>query len=58
MCRQGLYFLPAVFIMPWLFGITGLEAAQAVADVCTFLTSLPFAIWIYRLLTAMSQQNA
>ena len=52
MCRQGLYFLPAVFIMPWLFGITGLEAAQAVADLCTFLTSLPFAVWIIRELGA------
>ena len=48
MCRQGLYFLPAVFIMPWLFGITGLEAAQAAADLCTFLTSLPFAVGIIR----------
>ena len=52
MCRQGLYFLPAVFIMPWLFGITGLEAAQAVADLCTFLTSLPFAVGIIRELGA------
>ena len=56
MCRQGLYFLPAVFIMSWLLGITGLEAAQAVADVCTFLTSLPFAIWISRELSAKSQK--
>jgi hypothetical protein len=34
--------------MPWLFGITGLEAAQAAADLCTFLTSLPFAVGIIR----------
>ena len=41
-----------------MFGITGLEAAQAVADVCTFLTSLPFAVWISRILSAKSQHNA
>ena len=58
MCRQGLYFLPAVFVMSWLWGITGLEAAQAVADACTFLTSLPFAIWILKELSVKSQQNA
>ena len=58
MCRQGLYFLPAVLIMSWLWGITGLEAAQAIADVCTFLTSLPFAIWISRELSAKSLYNA
>jgi len=57
MCRQGLYFLPAVFIMPWLLGLTGLEAAQAIADACTFLTSLPFAIWIVRELNAKSQKS-
>ena len=34
------------------------EAAQAIADVCTFLTSLPFAVWISRILTAKSQHNA
>ena len=39
-------------------GIIGLEAAQAVADACTFLTSLPFAVWIIRKLNVMSQQNA
>jgi putative MATE family efflux protein len=58
MCRQGLYFLPAVFIMPLLFGMTGLEAAQAVADLCTFLTSLPFAVGIIKKLSVMSQNNA
>ena len=41
-----------------LWGITGLEATQAVADACTFLTSLPFAIWIIRKLNAKSQRNA
>ena len=46
----------AVFIMPWLFGMTGLEAAQAVADLCTFLTSLPFAVGIIRELGAKAQK--
>ena len=48
MCRQGICFLPAVFIAPWLWGLTGLEATQAIADWMTFLISLPFAIKIYR----------
>ena len=51
MCRQGICFLPAVFIAPWLWGLTGLEAAQAIADALTFLISLPFSIWIYRTLS-------
>ncbi len=56
MCRQGICFLPAVFIAPWLWGLTGLEAAQAIADAMTFLISLPFAIWIIRKLSNESSK--
>ena len=52
MCRQGICFLPAVFIAPRLWGLTGLEAAQAIADLMTFLVALPFSIGIYRELTS------
>lgn len=52
MCRQGICFLPAVFIAPWLWELTGLEAAQAIADAMTFLISLPFAIKIYKELSS------
>ena len=48
MCRQGICFLPAVFIASWLWGLTGLEAAQAIADAMTFCISLPFAIKIIK----------
>ena len=57
MCRQRICFLPAVFIAPWLWGLTGLEAAQAIADALTFLISLPFAIWIIRVLTAKEKDS-
>ena len=46
--RQGLFFIPAVLILPRLLGLQGVEMAQAVADVCTFLMSIPFAVWISR----------
>lgn len=42
--RQGLFFLPAVFLLPRLWGLSGLEWTQAVADVLTFLFTLPFAV--------------
>ena len=57
MCRQGICFLPAVFIAPWLWGLTGLEAAQAIADALTFLISLPFSIWIYRTLSTKEKNS-
>ena len=51
MCRQGICFLPAVFIAPLIWGLTGLEAAQAIADLLSFLIALPFAINIVKELT-------
>ena len=48
MCRHGVCFLPTVFIAPWIWGLTGLEAAQAIADAMTFFISLPFCIKIIK----------
>ena len=42
--RNGLFFIPAVLILPALFGLTGVEITQSVADVCTMMISIPFAI--------------
>ena len=46
--RQGLFFIPALLVLPRFFGLQGVEMTQAVADLCTFLLSLPFAIGISR----------
>lgn len=47
-CRQGIFFVPLVFLLPALFGITGIEAVQAAADLMTFLISIPFLIFFFR----------
>ena len=44
MGRQGLFFIPAIMILPVFLGLQGVEMTQAVADALTFLLSLPFAI--------------
>ena len=48
MARQGLFFVPAVLILPRLLGLTGLEISQAVADVITFAVAIPLQISIFR----------
>lgn len=35
--RQGLFFIPALLILPRLLGLFGIQMAQAVADACTFV---------------------
>ena len=41
MARQGLFLIPLVLILPRLFGLTGLELAQPLGDLCTFLLAIP-----------------
>lgn len=55
--RNGLFFLPAVLILPIFFGLLGVQMAQAVADVFTFMLSLPYAVWITRTLTRKNNAN-
>lgn len=38
--RQGLFFIPALIILPQFFGLLGIQMAQAVADVFTFITTM------------------
>ena len=47
-CRNGLFFLPAILLLPLWIGLTGVQMAQAVADIFTFMLSLPYALWISR----------
>ena len=48
MARQGLFFVPAVLILPRLFGLWGLQISQAVADVITFAVAIPLQISVFR----------
>jgi len=42
--RQGLFFLPLIFILPYFFGLFGVQICQTVADVCACLMAVPFTI--------------
>ena len=42
--RQGLYFIPCIFILPYFFGIRGIEGVYPLCDLLTCMTSLPFAL--------------
>lgn len=46
--RNGLFFLPAILLLPVWLGLQGVQMAQAVADALSFLLSVPYAFWISR----------
>ena len=43
-CRQGVCFIPLILTLPRVLGLVGIELCQPIADVLTFLISLPFLI--------------
>ncbi len=46
--RRGLFFIPFLFLLPHYYGLQGLEAAQPVADVCTFALTVPILTYTFR----------
>ena len=46
--RQGLFFIPALFIGRALLGFFGIEIAQTISDVCAFLLSIPLTLTALR----------
>ena len=55
-CRQGIYFIPLILILPDIYGLNGVISVQTAADVLSAATSLPFLIWFVRKLGRENQQ--
>lgn len=48
-CRQGIFFIPAIYMLPCMFGIKGVEIAQPLADIITAVCCVPFMIHFFKL---------
>lgn len=53
-CRQGIFFLPLIIILPKLFSLKGVEITQPISDILTFIISIPF---IYNFLKKLDYNN-
>ena len=42
--RNGLFFIPILLIASFIFGLSGIQVSQAIADVMTSLACIPFTI--------------
>ncbi len=47
-CRQGIFFVPLIFLLPYLMGLDGILMTQPLADLLTFFVSIPFNIWFLK----------
>ncbi len=46
--RQGLFFIPLIFILPKFFGLLGVEMCQAVSDTLSFLATIPIMVYTFK----------
>lgn len=46
--RQGLAFIPMILILPFVFGLLGVELAQPAADIIAIIISIPITLKVLR----------
>lgn len=46
--RQGLFFIPAVLILPAIWQIGGVESSQMVSDIFSFFFAIPFTLMFFK----------
>ncbi len=56
--RQGLFFIPTIWLMSWLFGLFGVQASQAVADLFSFSLAVPIGQRVLRQFRQMEEEVA
>lgn len=57
LCRQGIFFLPLIVILPHFFQLTGVQITQTCADILSAGCCLPFVFLFFRELKARCGGN-
>ena len=57
MLRSGLFFIPTLLVLSATLGLTGIEIAQTVADILTFIVSVPFVISFLKILKRLENKE-
>ena len=56
--RQGLFYVPAIVLLPWMMGLLGVQSAQSVSDFLAFVFAVPFTIAFLKRLRRMQAEVA
>ena len=54
--RQGLFYIPAVLILPRVLKLFGVQSCQAVSDLLSFLFAIPFTFMFFNHLKKVSAE--
>ena len=55
--KQGLFFIPAILILPGIYGVPGLQLAQPVADLLTFILTQAIVVMVLKELKEMDKNG-
>lgn len=55
--RQGLFFIPLLYLLTNSFGLTGLELTQSSADILTFIATVPMTLLIIKMLRKQMEEQ-
>lgn len=55
--RQGVFFIPLIFILPFCLGLFGVQVCQPVSDICAFALALPIGIGELKLIKQMEAER-
>lgn len=53
--RQGLFYIPAVLVLPHLFDLFGVQCSQSVSDLLAFLFAVPFTVMFFKRLRILQK---
>jgi putative MATE family efflux protein len=54
--RQGIFLIPLLFVLSRLLGLLGIQLSQPLADLCTFVFSIPLVLGVFK--EMKNQENA
>ncbi len=55
--RQGLFYVPAILLLPTWWGAFGIESAQFLSDICACLFAIPFMLVFFRKIKKLMQEG-
>ncbi len=58
MLRSGLFLIPILLVLSATLGLTGIEIAQTVSDILTFVVSVPFVISFLKTLKRLETEQS
>ena len=55
--RQGVFYIPGVFLLPLFWGLFGVECSQSVSDILSFFFAIPFTLIFFRSLKRLEEEK-